>query len=91
MKDMNFQRLHTIDKLLYLRQRAKEIEKEYIANQRKFTDFIEEMDDVNLSDDAVFERKMSEINVIMAKSDELFFDLEEINQLVNETNAQLKN
>jgi hypothetical protein len=91
MKDICFQSLHTIDKLIYLRQRAKQIEKEYIANQRKFTDFIEEMDDENLGDDTVFERRMSEINVIMSKSDELFFDLETINQLLNETSSMLNN
>lgn len=88
---MNLQGMHAIDKLVYLSKRFKKLEKEYIANQRKFTDFIEEMDDVNLSDDTLFERKIGEINVIMSKSDELFFDLEVINKLVNETSAQLNN
>lgn len=91
MKNLNFHSLHTIDKLATLRKLAKEVELEYYANQLQFQKFIDEIDDGYCYADHEMDERIAELNVILAKSDDLFTQMEVINDLVNETKSQLCN
>lgn len=91
MKPINFHSLHLIDKLALLRQMAKDVEKQYLEQNQRFQNFIEEIDDCYPYDDMSLDEKIIELNYIMAKQDDLLEQIEIINEVVIETRAQLAN
>ena len=79
----------TIHKMDILLARTREIEKTYYKNEKRFYKICDQIDD-NYDMNAVTE-KCAELNIIMAKSDELLEEIVKINELVAELKLELMN
>ena len=91
MKKIHFDSLHLIDKLVTLRQAAKNIEREYNENEKRFKILVDDIDNGYIDDNPTFEEKIIQLNIILSKSDDLLQQIEIVNELVNEARAQLSN
>lgn len=91
MKNVKFLSLHLIDRLSLLRRLAKDADKRYKEQSLKFQNFIEEIDDCYPYNDMTVDQKIVALNVIIATQDDLLNEIIAINELVDETRAQLIN
>jgi len=91
MKKVQFHALHLVDRLALLRGMAKDVEKQFIENERNFKLLVDSIEDNQNDYGGSFEHKVIALNIILAKSDDLLIQIEAINELVDEARAQLSN
>ena len=91
LKNDNYQLITYIQKLELVKKEVERVKKEIFEIQKKFQNFVSELDEGYNFDRMSIDQKIVELNIIVAKGDDLENELEILDSFMLEMELQLMN
>lgn len=90
MKEENFDKMYPIHRILALRKYIEELKEEFVKNDKKFNEIIDQIDITTLSMNEL-NAKYARITVLLDKSDQMTAKILELGKILMRTHSELTN